>query len=252
LLTAFAGALAAGADWAQGYYSVRNPDVSWRTRLMTYAFSLYNGVWPLGQDRLGLSCALKGNGMCFSAAGLARFPWRAYGLVEDAEFGLMLRIAGERVRFLRGARVFGEMVSRGEASASQRKRWEAGRRSLRGKFLGPLLRSRSIGLYRKAMYVIDLLSPTLVSLTAALILLAVVDALLATNSLGAPGAAQLRPVHLGMGVTLIIYILSPVVAVGLPRRYLLALVAAPYYAAWKVLRIAGRSPEAWVRTRREG
>ena len=40
--------LARGMDWIQGYYTVRNPDASWRTRLMTYAFSLANGVWMLG------------------------------------------------------------------------------------------------------------------------------------------------------------------------------------------------------------
>ena len=110
--------------------------------MMTYAFSLANGVWLLGLERLGLGVGLKGNGMCFSSRGLRRFPWRAYGLVEDMEFALMLRARGERVRFLPEARVFGEMVSRGgPGAASQRRRWEAGRRSLRGKFAGPLARS---------------------------------------------------------------------------------------------------------------
>ena len=79
ILTAFAAALAEGKDWVQCYYTVRNPDASWRTRMMTYAFSLFNGVWLLGQDRMGLGVGLKGNGMCFSTRGLARFPWRHTG-----------------------------------------------------------------------------------------------------------------------------------------------------------------------------
>ena len=99
LLKAFDRALGEGKDWVQGYYTVRNPDASWRTRMMTYAFSLANGVWMLGLDRLGLGVGLKGNGMCFSAAGLRRVPWKAHGLVEDMEFALMLRTRGERVRF---------------------------------------------------------------------------------------------------------------------------------------------------------
>src|SRR5262249_24441665 len=52
LLTRFSETLAQGADWAQCYYTVRNADASWRTRLLAYAFSLFNGVWLLGQDRL--------------------------------------------------------------------------------------------------------------------------------------------------------------------------------------------------------
>ena len=137
LLRVFDRALVKGKDWLQGYYSVSNPDASWRTRMMTYAFSLANGVWMVGLDRLGLGVGLKGNGMCFSSRGLRRFPWKAHGLVEDMEFALMLRVQGERVSFEPEARVFGEMVSRGGAgAASQRRRWEVGRRSAPRDFRG--------------------------------------------------------------------------------------------------------------------
>src|SRR5262249_39063394 len=139
LLRIFDRALGEGKDWVQGYYTVRNPDASWRTRMMTYAFSLANGVWMLGLDRLGLGVGLRGNGMCFSRRGLRRVPWEAHGLVEDMEFAQILPVRGERVRFEPDARVFGEMVSRGgSGAASQRQRWEVGRRSLRGKFARPL------------------------------------------------------------------------------------------------------------------
>ena len=53
LLLAFAGSIEAGQDWIQCFYSVANPDASWRTRLMAYAFSLFNGVTPLGQSSWG-------------------------------------------------------------------------------------------------------------------------------------------------------------------------------------------------------
>ena len=124
---------------------------------MTYAFSMANGVWMRGLEGLTLGVGLKGNGMCFSSRGLRRFPWRAYGLVEDMEFALMLRSHGERVRFEPRALVFGEMVSKGGAGAvSQRRRWEAGRRSLPGKFAGPIARSAHLGVARKMAYLIDL------------------------------------------------------------------------------------------------
>src|SRR4029077_8227888 len=75
LLRAFDRELQSGHDWLQAYYTVSNPDESWRTRLLTYSFSLFNGVMPLGKARLGMSAALTGNGMCFSVKGLKRVPW---------------------------------------------------------------------------------------------------------------------------------------------------------------------------------
>src|SRR5262249_39072281 len=152
-------------DWIQCYYTVRNPDASWRTRLMTFAFSLFNGVWLLGQDRLGLAIGFKGNGMCFSTKGLARVPWKAYGLTEDLEFSWILRTRGDRIHFLPETRVNGTMLSQGgPAAVAQRLRWETGRRAQRNLFFGSLLRSRQIGLLPKLMYAIDLLFPPLVSL----------------------------------------------------------------------------------------
>ena len=150
LLRAFDQSLGRGDDFVQGYYSVRNADASWRTRLMTYAFSLANGVWLVGTDALGLSVGLKGNGMCFRAAALDRFPWRVHGLVEDMEYAWALRVGGGRVRFQPLARVFGEMVSRGgTGAASQRQRWESGRRALRASVRPQLWRSSALSLGRK-------------------------------------------------------------------------------------------------------
>jgi cellulose synthase/poly-beta-1,6-N-acetylglucosamine synthase-like glycosyltransferase len=252
LLRTFAGALARGCAWSQCYYTVRNPDASWRTRLMTYAFSLFNGVWPTGQGRLGLGVGLKGNGMCFDSRALRRFPWRAYGLVEDLEFSWMLKMAGERVHFLRETRVFGEMVSRGgAAAAAQRSRWEAGRRALRGRFLGPLLRSEQFGIVRKTAYAIELIFPPLVALAASLVLASAIHpaARIAPGLL--PAARALAPIHAAMAASLLIYALSPLRVMGLPARHLLALAALPYYAAWKLAAVARRRPDAWVRTARE-
>jgi cellulose synthase/poly-beta-1,6-N-acetylglucosamine synthase-like glycosyltransferase len=252
MLTAFDAGLAEGMDWIQGYYTVRNPDASWRTRMMTYAFSLANGVWMTGLERLGLGVGLKGNGMCFSARGLRRSPWRAYGLVEDMEFALMLRARGERVRFLPEARVSGEMVSRGgPGAASQRRRWEAGRRALRGKFAGPLARSGSIAAYHKIMYLLDLFFPPLVTLALGLAAASSIAIVAATAS--GPGAMTggLLATQGVMASLLVLYALSPSMVMRLPARYLASLLALPYYAAWKLAVAAGRKPQGWVRTPRE-
>lgn len=251
LLQACAAALASGCDWAQAYYTVRNPDASWRTQLMTYAFSLFNGILPMGQDRLGLGVGLKGNGMMFSSQGLARCPWKAHGLVEDAEFALMLKVAGERVRFLDKARVYGEMVSSGDRAVGQRRRWEAGRRALRGRFLAELVWSPRLGPWRKALYLVDLCMPSLISLAAGLGLLSLVHPLAWTwPGLSRP-AAMLAPWHVAMAAALVAYAAAPLRALSLPPRYLASLVYLPYYAFWKLARVGRRRPGVWERTGRE-
>jgi cellulose synthase/poly-beta-1,6-N-acetylglucosamine synthase-like glycosyltransferase len=253
LLRVFDRAVREGKDWVQGYYTVRNPDASWRTRLMTFAFSLANGVWMLGLDRLLLSVGLKGNGMCFSSNGLRRVPWKAHGLVEDMEFALMLRAAGERVHFEPEARVFGEMVSRGGAgAASQRHRWEAGRRSLRGKFAGELGRSKKLGAYSKLSYLLDLFFPPLATLALALVAASSVHALAWLDPRFVPASRILLPIHAAMAGTFLAYAASPLAVMGLPARYLASLLALPYYVAWKIFIALGRrSPKTWVRTPRE-
>jgi cellulose synthase/poly-beta-1,6-N-acetylglucosamine synthase-like glycosyltransferase len=252
LLRAFDRALGEGKDWLQGYYTVRNPDASWRTRMMTYAFSLANGVWMLGLDRLGLGVGLKGNGMCFSRAGLRRVPWKAHGLVEDMEFALMLRAVGERVRFEPEARVFGEMVSRGGAgAASQRRRWEVGRRSLRGKFAGELVGSKALGRVAKAGYLVDLYFPPLATLALGLMIVASVHALAAFDGQFARAPNILLPIHALMAGIFTAYAVSPPFLMGLPARYIASVLNLPYYIIWKIFISIGRRPKAWIRTPRE-
>ena len=112
---------------------------------MTYAFSLINGVWSTGQDSAGAGRDASWQRHVLRERGLARHPWRALGLTEDMEFSWILRVAGERVRFLPRAAVRGEMVSRGgPAAASRGRRWESGRAEARRTLTGPILRSKHV------------------------------------------------------------------------------------------------------------
>jgi cellulose synthase/poly-beta-1,6-N-acetylglucosamine synthase-like glycosyltransferase len=252
LLSAFSGAIASGHDWMQCYYTVRNAGASWRTRLMTYAFSLFNGVSLLGQEGLGLGAGFKGNGMCFTTKGLKRVPWKACGLVEDMEFSWRLHALGERIHFLPRSRVYGEMVSRGgRAAASQRRRWEAGRRSIPRKYFGVVARSPSLGLYRKIMYMIQLVFPPLVTLAVIFLLAATVHPAALIDPRLAPLSHLLLPFHGAMAAVMLAYVLCPVAVMGLPARYLADLLLVPYYAVWKLAVSAGRAPSTWVRTQRE-
>jgi cellulose synthase/poly-beta-1,6-N-acetylglucosamine synthase-like glycosyltransferase len=119
---------------------VLNIDDSWRTRLMALGLALFNGVRSLARENLGLSCGLRGNGMCLSTAVLRAHPYRAFSMVEDLEYGIALGRAGVRVRYAHEAQVRSAMVSGAKAAASQRRRWELGRMWLARHLALPLLR----------------------------------------------------------------------------------------------------------------
>src|SRR6185436_19502285 len=82
LLQAFAARLNAGAQACQAYYGVDNVSASWRTTLMAVAFAMFHRVRGRGRENLKLSCGLKGNGMCFSKALLAKVPHDAYNIIK--------------------------------------------------------------------------------------------------------------------------------------------------------------------------
>jgi 1,2-diacylglycerol 3-beta-glucosyltransferase len=252
LLAAFAARLGPDAQALQASYRVLNPRDSWRTRLMTVAFALVNEVRPLGRQGLGLSCGLKGNGMCLAAEVLRRVPHRAFSIVEDLEYALHLAEAGVRVHYVWEASVHGEMVSTAAASRPQRQRWERGRGAVARARAWPTLRR---GLARRDPVLLDLAADLLLpplALVACYVAAgtAAAGALLATGHVDVAalvpwaasclflGAYLLRGLHLsGLGL-----------AGGAA-----ALCWAPVYLAWKVaaLRAGPRLPADWVRTERE-
>ena len=159
LLEQFALGLDRGSDWMQCYDCVGNADRSSRTRIMAYAFSLFNGITLAGRQARGLSAGLRGNGMCISTSGLRRVPWQAHGLVEDLEYSWSVRIAGERVDFIKDTAVFATMLSKGGAPlANQRRRWEFGRIAVCRKMLLPMLHSPHLSWRQKAAALLELTS----------------------------------------------------------------------------------------------
>jgi len=254
LLKAFDRRLQSGQDWLQAYYTVANADDSWRTQMMNLAFAHFNGVWLLGQDALGLGSALRGNGMAFSWKGLERCPWQAYGLAEDLEFSWRLRLAGERVFFVPEVRVYGEMIDRNPAaSASQRLRWEHGRKQLRKTFFREI-RQAHWSWARKFLCLSDLFMPALAAYTLRLGL--ILTTALALNAIDMSPFFEAWPgVFLGLALGQIlnfgIYLLMPFFLMNLPKRYVKLIGIAPLYAFWKVGLLLKRAPAAWVRTERK-
>jgi cellulose synthase/poly-beta-1,6-N-acetylglucosamine synthase-like glycosyltransferase len=255
LLRSFDCALRAGHDWLQAYYTVANPDQTWRTRLLTYALSLFNGVMQLGQNALGSSAGFKGNGMCFSTRGLRRRPWRSYGLVEDMEYSWTLRVAGEKIVFLPAVSVYGAMLgSGGTAAANQRRRWEFGRHDIRKKYLGPLLRSNELGWAEKALSAFELTIPSMAVLATIYVVVVGLDVIAwsaTRGSIHSVPRAYLVASGVFMTIGLTAYAISPFLVMRLPLRYLWSVLLFPFFVCWKlIVSLAGR-PRQWVRTARE-
>ncbi len=253
LLRAFGPYLVAGAAAVQADNSVLNPDDSWRTRLMAIALGSFHRLRFAAREHLGLSCGLRGNGMCLSRRLLLAIPHTAASRAEDLEYGLMVAEAGFAIRYAAGAHVRSAMVSGEGAARSQRRRWEEGRRELAGqhgwRLLRKALRRRDGRLLDVAL---DLLLPPLSTLAAA------TAAGLATT-LVASVAWRPLPVSLALWGTCLLllatYVLRGWVLSGTGWRGLADLLLhAPAYAAWKLalrLQPSGHLPTAWVRTRRE-
>jgi cellulose synthase/poly-beta-1,6-N-acetylglucosamine synthase-like glycosyltransferase len=251
LLDAFACRFEAGAHAVQGHYTVRNPDATWRTRLMTIALALFHGVRSLARERLRLSAGLRGNGMAFSRSALATVPHDAFSIVEDLEYGIKLGRAGHRVHYAHDAEVFADMVPGERDSRSQRHRWEAGRRAL-ARSAGPDLIQQAVS--ERSLMLLDLAMDVLVPPLASLVVAATAGTaatLTATLWLGRPPLLVVP--WLIVDGMLVSYVLRGVAMSGLGARGLLYLSWAPVYVAWKLaLRLrGGGNTQQWVRTARD-
>lgn len=251
LLRAFDARLQRGAKAVQADYAVRNPDEGWRTRLMAIAFGMFHVVRSAGRENLGVSCGLRGNGMCFATDLLEEVPHDAFSVVEDLEYGVRLGERGHRVHYAGEAHVYGEMVASEKASRSQRARWEGGRLQMAKRHAVPLIvravKERDPVLADLAM---DILVPPLSVLVAATVAGTTASAALALVT-WRPNVALV--LFGASGVFLATYAVRGWQVSGTGARGLATLGYAPVYMAWKAtlgLRNSRRRPDEWVRTAR--
>jgi 1,2-diacylglycerol 3-beta-glucosyltransferase len=241
--------LEAGSQVVQAYYSVLNAQESPVAALRSVALAALHYLRPLGRAAFGLSCGLKGTGMCFAAPVLEQFTWRWYTLAEDVEFHLALVQEGIRVDFAPETSVLAEMPTTFDQASSQNARWERGRLQL--------LRHRVPGLFRSALAersplrldaaVEQFIPPLSVPFALG------GCCLLVSLALGAALPATLAALSL---IGQVAYLLAGLVLVRAPLRIYLALGYAPLYVVWK-LSIYARAllstrTAHWVRTARTG
>jgi cellulose synthase/poly-beta-1,6-N-acetylglucosamine synthase-like glycosyltransferase len=189
------------------------------------AFALQGITIPRGRDRLGLPVRLRGTGMALrrDVALSHRFGAPAS---EDLVFTLDLLLDGIRCAHVESARLHSDGAPDWTVFGEQKVRYEAGRMSAARAYAGPLLaralRHRDAACLEAAWFLATL--PF-----AMAVLSAAGGATLAALAGSWPVAAVMSAALLTLVLTLVIGL----VQAGAGLRTWLALLAAPWYVAWK-------------------
>jgi hypothetical protein len=251
-LAALEACLRAGARVIQADDVVRSVPGNHRSELESIVIGMRNTVRLTGRQVLGIPAVLCGNGMAFSADVLRRHAWGSSSIVEDAEYGIRLRLAGIRPIFCREAVVMATATSGDSGAYTQALRWDGGRLLLAREWLGPVLREIARGRLDLMDLAFDLISPSLVLLGLGV---AVGDA--ATVALVALG--WLGPVAALAWATATAFLaaylaLAPALTQSGAGAHVAILRQAPRFTLLKLRTYAGllsgRGGAGWVRTER--
>jgi cellulose synthase/poly-beta-1,6-N-acetylglucosamine synthase-like glycosyltransferase len=233
----------------QAYHGVLNTRDNALTRMATvFAEARYSFEFPL-KRAAGLNVPLMGNGMCIGTDVLAERGWTAFSICEDWELYGQLTERGVRIEGAALARLYSQEARSLKQSASQRRRWAAGKITVLSRLALPLLRSRKISMRQKLDVLAELLS------VGPAVHLGLVVALIAIcQLLSMPGGALLTVLLAVPVIRLGIYALAAVPRVDQPGRALMSFLYLPFYAVWRcglqisALRMLGDKP--WVKTER--
>jgi 1,2-diacylglycerol 3-beta-glucosyltransferase len=233
----------------QGLHGVRNPNDSALTRMAAvFATARYRFEFPL-KSAAGLNVPLMGNGMALGSEVLATHGWTAFSICEDWEMYGHLTQLGVKIEGVPGARLYSQEARSLQQSASQRRRWAAGKITVLLRYLGPLTRSRAISAHQKFDTVAEL---TALGPAVHLGLVAALSTLL--HLLAVPGATAATVVLLVPIARLGVYTMAALRLEPHPIRTGAAFLYLPFYTVWRLclqvsaLGMVGDKP--WIRTER--
>ncbi len=126
--------LLSGQKIIQAYNDIRNYDRNPLTRLMYITSFLKNLSFYEAKERLGLSSALMGVGMCVDKDVLKKTGWKAFSVGEDWEYYAQLISEGKKVNFASTGKVFAQEATSLKRGFSQRVRWAGGKFEIMGKY----------------------------------------------------------------------------------------------------------------------
>jgi cellulose synthase/poly-beta-1,6-N-acetylglucosamine synthase-like glycosyltransferase len=253
-LSAMDAQVRVGVEAAQGFYSVRDPDLSTASSFRFAALACRHHLRPLGRNRLGASSGLYGNGMVFTRSLFDGRRWTGH-LVEDAELQNELLLDGHLVTYTPDAVVRAEMPETLEQATSQNQRWERGRIEVAQRYVPELLRGLASAQGRRVARIDAVLDHMVPPLSA---LVAMQLAAASMHAVGAVAGHRASRVALALDAASIAvvagHVLAGLASVGAPADSYKALLSAPKVAAWKVaLWARAMRPDRavdWTRTER--
>ena len=125
-LTEINAALCSGADVAQGYRDVKNPDDSWVSNCYGVYWMMLTRFYHRARFNWGLSCMVGGTGFAFKKNILGPEGWNTHTLTEDLEFSVRQACEGRHIVPVYGAVFYDEQPAEFGLSLRQRFRWVAG------------------------------------------------------------------------------------------------------------------------------
>jgi len=235
----------------QGFVRVIKPERSPAASLIFLGWSMNQQLRHTGTSWLGYFTFLLGNGFCIKAEVINTYGWNAVSILEDVEYGLMLRLLGFKVIFVPDARVYAQNPGTFRYAESQRIRWDQGRFLMMKNFLPKLLscamRRKDISLLFSA---IELLIPPYTLLISFIIFLFLIFLYIS---------------YLGIEVNLSLWILTLLALMGYSVLGLIvsgaslkvwkSVLYVPFFMSWRILiNIKGyfqQGSTKWIKTERE-
>ncbi len=236
-----------GEQVVQAYDGMSNPDASILTYLFQVGNLIENKLFWLPKDILRLPVILRGNGMCFSSEILVKFPWNAFSIVEDTEYGLTLINHNIRIHFAPEMGVYACQPETLQEAFAQRVRWASGNSTLTK---GRAIRLIASGIMQLNLAQVDLgisliagSRPLLLVANSALLVLSIaVSSHILVSWAALVLLAQI--LYIGLGIALN----------GFSRQKMKCLLLSPFYLVWlcmvSLLGMAGFRNNQWVRTTR--
>lgn len=115
----------------QALYLMKNPpQIGHKAQISEFAWVVRNQVRPLGMDGLGMPCQLMGTGMAFLWEDMRQVDLASGHIVEDMKLGVDFARMGKSPAFVPDALVTSYFPAEGQASTTQRTRWEHGHLSV--------------------------------------------------------------------------------------------------------------------------